>query len=80
MPADLLAGVEANQSEDDRSAAVLRLSPVLFLGHIVAEETSTCLIFYATSLPAYKHATLQLRCRLIVHHVCAKSASTWHIV
>ena len=37
MPADLLAGVEANQNEDDRSAAMLGLWPVDFLGHLAVE-------------------------------------------
>ena len=32
MPADLLAGVEANQSEDDRSAAVLQAEPSIISG------------------------------------------------
>lgn len=37
MPADLLAGVEANQNEDDRSAAMLGLQPLDLLGHLAGE-------------------------------------------
>ena len=65
MPADLLAGVETNQNEDDRSAAMLKLWPLHFLGHMAAEgqipaelcpahasACHTCLLFVPSLLSA----------------------------
>ena len=50
MPADLLAGVEANQSEDDRLAAVLGLHPQASLGHMAAEHSvPSCCVCYQSS-------------------------------